>query len=120
VNPVVELVIWEWDRTPTASELAQLPCVVTEVTETRPHRAGVRPQMFVVTTATKKDRFGPDVGEVIVRGVPRRPAGDPGNGAVVGGEVLTHWTTWPGLIHVIGWDRFRRDVELKRAASTGA
>ncbi|HUY58616.1 MAG TPA: hypothetical protein VMV16_02800 [Solirubrobacteraceae bacterium] len=115
VNPVVELVTWEQDRTPTASELAQLPCVLTEVAERRPDRAGVRPHMFVVTTATKKDRFGAHIGQVIARGVPRRPAGDPGNGAAIGGEVLTSWTTWPGLIHIIGWDRFRRDVELTRS-----
>lgn len=112
VDPVVELVIWEPDRIPTASELAELPCVVTEIAEIRPGRSRLRPQMYVLTTPRKQDRFGPDVGEVIVRGVPRTPAGDPGNGAVVGGEVLTHWATWPGLLHVIGWDSFRRDVEL--------
>jgi hypothetical protein len=70
--------------------------------------------MYVAATPRKKDRFGPHIGEVIVRGVPRRPAGDPGNGALIGGEVLTHWATWPGLLHVIGWDSFRRDVELTR------
>jgi hypothetical protein len=114
VNPVVELMTWKSDRTPTASELAQLPCVVTEIAETRPGRSRLRQQMYVVATPRKKDRFGPDIGEVIARGVPREPAGDPGNGAVVGGEVLTHWATWPGLLHVISWESFRRDVELTR------
>lgn len=114
VDPVVELVTWERGRAPTASELAQLPCVATEVAETRPGRSRLRPHMYVAATPRKKDRFGPHIGEVIVRGVPRRPAGDPGNGALIGGEVLTHWATWPGLLHVIGWDSFRRDVELTR------
>jgi len=61
--------------------------------------------MYVAATPRKKDRFGPHIGEVIVRGVPRRPAGDPGNGALIGARSspLGHVA---GLLHVIGLGQF--------------
>lgn len=112
VDPVVELVIWQRKRRPTSSELAQLPCVSTRVSQ-RGAR-GLRPRMFVLTSSSKKDRFGPHIGELIAHGVPRPPSGDPSDGAAVSGSVLTSWTTWNGLTRIITWEDFQRDVELTR------
>lgn len=126
VDPVVELVIWQRERSPTSSELAQLPCVSTRVgrrgateepgftVDGTVEAGGLRPRMFVLTTPTKKDRFGPHVGELIAHGVPRPPSGDPSDGAAVSGSVLTSWTTWSGLTRIITWEDFQRDVELTR------
>lgn len=115
VDPVVELVIWEEARSPTASELAKLPCVLTEIEQMRADWPGrVRPHLFILTTPMRKHRFGPHIGEVIARGVPRAPAGDPRKGAIAGGEVLSSWTTWQGLIQITEGEKFARDVDLTR------
>lgn len=107
-NPVVELVIWEGARLPPAAQLAQLQCLLTQVGSS----PRLRPHLFVVSTPSRTRRFGSHIGEVVARGVPRSPAGDPRNGAVNGGEALTSWTTWDGLLRFIATERFERDVEL--------
>lgn len=114
VDPVVELVIWEEDRSPTASELSQLPSVLTEIEYLRadwPSR--IRPHLFVLLTPTKKQQFGAHIGEIVARGVYRTPPGDLVKGFNSGAFAKTY-TTWEGLIQIIETDKFQRDLELSR------
>jgi hypothetical protein len=116
IDPVVELVIWEEDRPPTATELSQLPCVLTEIGYLRADRPSrIRPHLFVLLTPTKKQRFGTHIGEIVARGVSRTPPGDLVKNFNSGAFAKTY-TTWEGLIQIIGGDKFQHDLDLSRRA----
>lgn len=110
--PVIEFVVWEEDRDPTAAELAQLPGVLTELKYLRPDcPSRIRAHLFVVVTPTKKQRFGPHIGEIIARGVarfrPRNPtANDP--------RIAVGYTSWEGLVQYVAGPALRRDLEVTR------
>jgi hypothetical protein len=111
-NPVVELLICDGDdRLPASSVLAQQQCVLTKVGGS----PVLRPHLFVISTPNRTKAFGPHIGKLVAHGVPRPPAGDARNGAAIGGEVLTSWTTWDGLLHLVASESFRRDAQLSRS-----
>jgi hypothetical protein len=110
VNPVVAFVVWEEDRQPTAAELGRLPCIVTEMRYLLPDwPSRIRPRLIVVTTPTKKQRFGSHIGEIVARDTPqvglRRPITDQR-------FYPRSYTTWEGVTQIIAGNKFRSDIEL--------
>jgi hypothetical protein len=114
-SPVIEMLLWEGATIPAASELATLPTLLTTVPllrEDAPNR--IRPRLQVVVTGGKKNIFGPHIGRVIAKGINRNPSGDHRNGRVAGGDVLTSYTSWPGVLLEIGTSSYQADLELTR------
>jgi hypothetical protein len=124
VEPVVEALLWDGGEIPSPAELASLPAVFDEgllpepADEREPERplAPLRPTMFVVSTMTKREAFGPHLGEVIAKGVKRAPSADYRTRTEWGGDAFASGCSWLFLVAWIGGPSYRRDLELTRAA----
>jgi hypothetical protein len=96
VNPVVELLAWEGGDIPTRSQMETLPAVM-HLNDLRPgHEPYLRPHLWVILTATKRDMFSSEHGEVVERGLQREPSGDHRRTDVFS-EVGASSCAWPSL-----------------------
>jgi hypothetical protein len=97
-HPVVELLILpeDVDRRLTAAELRRLPAVRSS------SEFGERPLLYVITTGRKQDRFTPEIGRIVARGVGRAPSADYRCGALErNAPCVSVYITWPGLVGML-------------------
>jgi hypothetical protein len=128
VEPVVEALLWEGGEIPSPGELTRLPALLDEgllpepADEREPGRplAPLRPLIFVVSTMTRTEVFGPHFGQVVAKGVQRTPSADFRALNEFGGDAFAHGASWGFLVAWIGGPWYRRDVELTRAAMRGS
>lgn len=113
VDPVLEQLLWSGGDLPTVDEMATMPCLHS-IDDHAGRPNWVRPVMITVITARKDQRFGPHLGEVVARGVPRPPAGDHRDGSAWSGQVLGRGTTWPNLASRVGSPWFARQAQITR------
>ena len=119
--PEVEPLLWQGGDVPSRDQLAGAPALVEEALlpmrwtrMTDMERAAARPlrtKLFIVATTRKDDVFGPHIGEVVAKGVPRSPSGHYGPQ----GESGPLWigsVTWPELVDWIGGRDYLRALEL--------
>jgi hypothetical protein len=84
--PIVAPLLWTGGTVPDRDELAQLPLVADPMAP-----EPLPPLLIGVNTHSKKDVFGPELGEVVAQGVVRDVDADP--------QRVNHYTTW----RVVPW-----------------
>jgi hypothetical protein len=109
-TPVVEVLAWPGGELPDAGTLARLPLALLQA------REALVPYRVNVMTLSRDQAFGPRIGEVVARGIPRPPFDV---------RHVTHGTTWPQLAAddlrtaiAVALDpeaRARREAEVVRA-----
>jgi hypothetical protein len=104
-EPVVVTLSWQGGPLPTPEEMETLPLLL-DSEESRPRR----PVALVekVLTATRGTLALAGYGEVVATGVRRRDD-------TIDRSQRRISTTWRGIAHWIGSDRFRRELELARS-----
>jgi hypothetical protein len=96
LNPVVELLAWDNSELPTREEMQTMPTVM-RVNTLKPGSAPhPRSHLWLIYTARKDQVFGTDVGEIVARGVHRKPSGDHRHADALS-EVGASATSWPTL-----------------------
>lgn len=125
-EPVVEALLWEGGELPDPVELAERTALLDEgvlgdVSERPPGQpiAPLQPLMFVVSTMSKSEVFGPHIGEVVAKGVSRAPSADFRARNEFGGDAYAIGCNWPFLVAWIAAEYYQRMVELTRAAIRG-
>jgi hypothetical protein len=90
-HPVVEwIILAEGTRVRTKDDIAQAPIWRAD---------DGRPFLFLVTTDSRDEVFGPHIGKVGVKGVNRPPSGDYRSGIVpFGSPCVTILSSWPDLV----------------------
>jgi hypothetical protein len=121
--PNVEPLLWEDRNVPDTEELERLPALIEEVLLPRPwarmtdaDRAAARPfrtKLFVVATSRRDEVFGPHIGEVVAKNVPRDPYGHYESDRREG-TVWTALLTWAELADWVGSPDHARAVELTK------
>ena len=97
-EPVVELLAWGGEgEIPSDRQLHEVPFLRT-VDDLSPRPS---PHRWVIATPRKADTFGPEIGEVVARGIRRSPSADYGTES---------YLSWQTLALYVGADRFVEDL----------
>jgi hypothetical protein len=106
-NPVVELLAWDGDGdVPSDRQLHELPFLRTVDEQLNPRP---RPHMWVIHTPRKADAFRPEIGEMVARGITRKPSGEYRTGSALA-PVGTSYLSWRALALYVSGDRFVEDL----------
>lgn len=119
VRPVIEVLLWDDEGSlPSRRFLATAPVVHTDSEAVKPVDGPprVRPALHTMITPTRETAFGPRLGRLLARGIPRRPSADLRDGTLTTGEAVVTYLTWPALIVHIESGEFVYERQLTRDA----